>query len=70
MKVCILSCLVIPLPLKAGYTMILTVNLQFAKNVFGMRPFSDPQNDTTQIISTVIGEFFTVVLYVQVAIFL
>ena len=34
MKVCILSCIVIRLRLKAGYTMILTVSLQFAKKCF------------------------------------
>jgi hypothetical protein len=52
------------LALKAGCTMILTVSLQFAKHVFGVRPFSNLQNNTERRLS------FTLVLYVQVAIFL
>jgi hypothetical protein len=51
------------LALKAGCTMILTVSLQFAKHVFGVRPFSNLQNNT------VIRLSFTLFLYVQVAIF-
>jgi hypothetical protein len=47
-----------------------TVSLQFAKHLFGVRPFSNPQNNTTQIIITVVRVSFTFVLYVQVAIFL
>jgi hypothetical protein len=48
----------------------LTVSLQFAKHVFGVRPFSNLQNNTTQIIIAVIKDSFTPVLCVQVAIFL
>jgi hypothetical protein len=69
-EVCILSCLLIVLRLKAGCTMILIVSLQFAKHVFGVRPFSNLQNNTTQIIIAVIKDSFTPVLCVQVAIFL
>jgi hypothetical protein len=36
-EVCILSCLLIVLRLKAGGTMILNVSLEFAKNFFGVR---------------------------------
>src|SRR5439155_26421551 len=69
-EVCILSHILIVLRLKDGCTMLLTVSLQFAKQVFEVRPFSNPQHNTTHIIITGIRIYLTVVLYVQVAIFI
>jgi hypothetical protein len=48
---------------------ILSVNLQFVKYVFGLPPFSDSQYRTIKI-TRVKMISFTLVPYVQVAIFL
>jgi len=58
-EVYILSRLIIALRLKDGCTILLTVSLQFAKHLFGVRPFSNPQNNTIKIIITVVRVSFT-----------